>query len=118
MSDAAVILIFMILLSGGIASFFVVPMIRAHFRDERIMARGQVATARVISLSDTGSRVNDQPVATIELEVRPPGAAAFTATAQTVVTAINAMQFQPGKQVSVRYDPTNHSQVVIVGVSP
>lgn len=118
MSGGTILAILLALLSVGIASFFVVPMLRARFRTEHITEHGQLATARVISLRDTGNRVNGQPVAVIQLEVQPPGGAPFTATAQTVVTAINAMQVQPGKQVSVRFDPANHSQAVIVGAAP
>ncbi len=110
--------IIMVVIGLGVASFFVVPMIRGRLRTERITEHGLTATARVISLRDTGNRVNGQPVAAIALEVQPPGGAAFSATAETVVTAINAMQVQPGKQVSVRYDPANHGQVVIVGAAP
>lgn len=118
MSAGIYYLIFMLTVSGAIAAYNLVPIVRQHFRSQRVITEGVLATARVIELKDTGNRVNGQPVAAIRLEVSPAGAAPFEATARSVVTAINMLQFVPGKTVQVKYDPAHKSDVVVVGPGP
>lgn len=113
-----IVALILILCSVGAAAYFAVSIFRTHARIERVSDHGELATARVLALRDTGNRVNGQPVAAVDLEVQPPGGTAFRATAQAVVTAINATMVQPGKQVAVRFDRANHSDVVILGVGP
>lgn len=118
MSGNAIVAIVFILIVIAIVAFSGLPMIRAHFRTERIVAHGENATARVLSLRDTGTRVNGQPLTDIEVEVQPPGGAAFRSTAQAVVTAVNAPTVQPGRVLNVRFFPEDHSRVVILGAAP
>lgn len=113
-----IIALVLVICSVGAAAYFAVSIFRTHARIERVSEHGELATARVLALRDTGNRVNGQPVAAVDLEVQPPGGTAFRATAQAVVTAINAAMVQPGKQVAVRFDRANHSDVVILGVGP
>jgi hypothetical protein len=110
--------IFVVLVTLGIASFNLVPLVRQHFRNQHIVADGVLAPATIIALRDTGSRVNGQPVAAIQLEVSPVGAPPFEATARSVITPINTLQFVPGRTVQVKYDPSYPTYVVVVGGGP
>ena len=108
----------MLALLVGIVGFFLGPVVVGHFRNQRIMANGTPATAEVISLSDSGNRVNHQPVAKIRLTVQPPDGPAYEAVSQAVVSGINSPVFQPGHRLSVKVDPDRPSRVGILGPAP
>ena len=70
---------------------------------ENIKKKGIPAKATILSLSDTGTTVNDQPLMQIELEVQPPYDSRFTTTVEYVVPFSFLMQLQPGTVVKVYY---------------
>ncbi len=102
------------LVSAMVAALVFAPALLRHRQDASLRAGGLLATATILAMQDTGSRVNMQPVANITLQVSPPDGAAFQSSAQVVVTPINGPLFQPGRQVRVRYSPQSPAQVVIV----
>lgn len=108
----------MIALFIGVVGFGLGPVVMGHFRTQRIMASGTPAMAEVIALSDSGNRVNHQPVANVRLTVQPPQGASYEAVSQVVVSAINSPVYQPGHRLSVKIDPENPSRVVILGPAP
>jgi hypothetical protein len=99
------------------AAFIIGPMLMRYRHDSHLRANGLPATATVLALQDTGSRVNMQPVAEVTLQVSPPGGAEFQSSAKVVITPVNGPFFQPGRQVQVRYDPKAPAQVVIVAAA-
>lgn len=108
----------MLALLVGIIGFFLGPVVVGHFRNQRIMANGTPALAEVIDLSDSGNRINHQPVANIRLTVQPPDGPPYQAVAQAVVSGINSPIFQPGRRLSVKVDPDRPDRVVILGPAP
>ena len=52
---------------------------------ENIKKKGIPAKALILSISETGTRLNDQPLLQIELEVHPPYDSRFRATVEYVV---------------------------------
>lgn len=92
---------------------FIASLLVGGFSNISIMAKGRDAEATVLSITDTGSTVNDNPILDFSLEVRPPDAGAFKAVARKNVSLIDLPSIQPGKTVHVRYIP-GKEQVAIV----
>jgi len=70
---------------------------------EVIRKKGIAAKATIISVSDTGTMINNQPLLRIELAVQPPYDERFTATVEYVVPYSVLPQVQPGMAVRVFY---------------
>ena len=70
---------------------------------DRIKRSGIPANASVLTVSDTGTMVNNQPLLRIGLEVQPPYDSRFTATVEYVVPYSFLPQVQPGKTLQVFY---------------
>jgi hypothetical protein len=83
---------------------------------QRIMATGTVATGIVKAIRNTGMMVNMSPQIEFDLEVTIPGQPAYTTTVQQIVNPVNIPQVQPGMPVSLRVDPMDVNQAIIVGV--
>ncbi len=79
-----------------------------------IGARGVSAPAMILTASDTNVKVNgDNPLMTFQLQVQATDRAPFQATAQGVVGVSAVNKFQPGKTISVKYDPSDSSKVIL-----
>ncbi|HJS51634.1 MAG TPA: hypothetical protein VJ781_07010, partial [Pyrinomonadaceae bacterium] len=78
-------------------------------------AKGQDADAEILSIKDTGTRINDNPVLNFSLRVRPMAQPEFIGQARRTISIIELPQYQPGKVVKVKYVP-GKEQVAIVGL--
>lgn len=92
---------------GGAASF-------DYSHTQRTLASGTPAKARVISLRDTGGRLNANPSIEFELEVTPGNGAAFRATTRAIISTVELPRYQPGSTVDVRYDPADPRSVALI----
>ncbi|MDD1683563.1 MAG: hypothetical protein LUO98_06990 [Methanoregula sp.] len=70
---------------------------------ERIKKTGIPAKATILSVSETGTRINDQPLVRIGLEVQPPYESRFTTTVEYVLSYAVLPQIRPGDKVPVYY---------------
>lgn len=68
-----------------------------------IRKKGTPAKATVLSVSETGTMVNDQPLLRIELEVQPPYDTRFVTTVEYVVPFTFLPQLQAGNKLQVFY---------------
>ena len=116
-------------IAGFIALSFAFPVVvsywldrRAHdgvdwFKRRRVLARGQVAEARILSSSlvptkTTGSKLSG--AYSIVYEVRPDGAAPFRTKAIEVMFFSEARaNLVEGSTVEVRFDPGDHTVVLV-----
>ena len=80
---------------------------------KELQKTGVSATAVILKISDTGMTLNDDPVAWLDLEVRPENAPPFQARAKCLIPRLELPQFQPGRSVPVRYDPANRARVAV-----
>lgn len=80
----------------------------------RILKTGTQATATILSLAETGTRINNQPLVKIELEVNMPGSSPYTTVTRSVISYFQASQFQPGNMIPVMVDKQNKMKVVII----
>src|SRR6202040_4181936 len=67
---------------------------------------GVSAQAEILSIGETGLTVNDNPVITLDVEVRPADRPPYRATIKRLlVSRLEVPQFQPGRVIPVRFDP-------------
>jgi hypothetical protein len=88
---------------------------RNQAAEDGILQRGETANARIVSVTDTGSRYNNNPEVIIRLEVQPEKGSPFPAEVRTVVGVVDLQGYQAGSTLKVKYDPLNRAHVVIVG---
>lgn len=87
--------LFMVLLFGSFAV--------GSYEKKRIRISGTEAKATILSVSETGMRLNDQPIVRIALEVQPPYDSRFVATAEYVLSYGDLSGLEEGRQVRVYY---------------
>lgn len=80
-----------------------------------ILRTGVSAPAKVLEYAPTGILVNgENPMVNLTVEVQPPGSPSFTAqTFGQAVAEASIPRYQPGRTVTVRYDPGNLTRVVV-----
>ncbi|MFG2040023.1 SHOCT domain-containing protein [Dactylosporangium sp. NPDC048998] len=73
---------------------------------------GRPGVAVVLSVSDTGTTVNQSPMAKLQLRVEPAdGSAPFEIVATQVVSRVGPPR--PNDRFAVKYDPANPTQLVL-----
>ena len=77
-----------------------------------IAQAGMDATAQVVSIKDTGSLINMNPVVILQLKVQPAMGAAFETTAQTMVSKIAIPRV--GDTIKIKYNPADPTQIAVV----
>jgi hypothetical protein len=81
---------------------------------EDVLETGTRTDGVVTLVQPTHMLVNDDPVAIVTLEVKPKNGESFTAVTQATIPQVLIPQIQPGKPVTVAYDPDDQSRVAIV----
>ena len=83
-------------------------------RAEALMKVGTQGEATILSLQDTGTRINDDPRVTLQLQIQMPYGAPYQVTKTMTVPLIRLSQIQVGSKVQVMVDmmdPTNPDKV-------
>ena len=83
---------------------------------QRVLQTGVAATATIVRVWDTGTRINDNPRVGMLLQVQPTTGAPFQAEIKETVSIVQMPMFQPGAQLEVKYDPAQPTSVAIVSV--
>ena len=97
----------------GMASVAYGPDIKRHYAKKWLLEHGVAAPARVTAVHDTGRRYNYNPQVRLELEVEPEGAEAFTAELTLVVSPVQLPGLQPGRLLTVHYDPDRPTRIAL-----
>ena len=101
---------------GVAAAFFLIASsIASGMSNILIEAKGADAEAEILTIKDTGTRINDDPVVQFSLRVRPTMHPPFVGQARRMISIVELPQYQPGKVVKVKYIP-GKEQVAIVGL--
>jgi hypothetical protein len=79
---------------------------------EKLANEGVDGTATIIQMVATGSTINMQPELQFQMSVDVGGNVSTVTHTQVVSPAIIG-QLQPGAQVPVKVDPSDHSQLMI-----
>lgn len=92
----------------------IVIMRKKRQQAEHLVAAGTQGEATILSLTDTGMIVNNDPRVTLELEINMPMRPPFRVTKTMIVPLIRLSQVQVGSVVQVLVDmsdPTNPDKV-------
>jgi hypothetical protein len=104
-------------LLAAITIFFVVRFFLGLMRESRqrqwLLRNGEPAEAEILSISDTGVTVNDNPRVALRLFVRPKSRTGFEATTKLLVSRLSLAAFQPGAKIQVRFDPNDLQRVAV-----
>jgi hypothetical protein len=88
-------------------------------RDQRqLLETGTDATAEIVSLEDTGDRMNENPIVQLDVMVHPEGGEPYKATIVTDLSVVDLQNYRVGVKVRVRYDDADPSKVALVGPLP
>ncbi len=101
-------------LFAGTFVFFIASIIVGGLANQRILASGQEAEAKILAIAHTGTRINSNPVIDFSLQIQPANYPAFVAQARQTISAIHLPSYQPGKIVNVKFVPGT-DRVAIVG---
>ncbi len=100
-------LIFIFVFGGVFWSFFIKPaMVRS-----KLAKTGVPATARIVSLADTGVTVNMNPQIKLTLEVTPPMGAPYMVEMKQVISRLDTASYAPGNVLSVIVDPNDKNLI-------
>ena len=80
---------------------------------QHLMANGQVASATITAVRDTGMTINDNPTVELDLAVSVNGAEPYAVTHRQTISRIAIPSFQPGATVPVRVDPSDRTSLMI-----
>ena len=107
--------LFLLSLVTSVISIFLInyfAFLQPYLEARRLKKVGQRAEASILSVWDTGSTVNDNPVVGMKIEFQAQGAA-VTATFSTPISRIQTHLYQPGQKVTILYDPRDHARIML-----
>ena len=112
------IVIVVVVIVISLASF--IPMIfifgkffKRQAATAKLMQTGEAAQGQILSIQETGTRINDQPEVAVALMVTRPGQAPYQVQTTIVVSVLMIPRLQPGMSVPVKVDPMNPQSVAI-----
>jgi hypothetical protein len=80
----------------------------------RLREVGVAAPAEILSLWDTGTTLNEDPVVGMEVEVQPMDGAPFRAVIdKALISRLAIPRYQPGELIGVFYDPGDPAHAVL-----
>ena len=79
-------------------------LIWGSLRDQRLRNNGLAAKATVVSITDTRSRVNGNPVVELQLNVVPGTGAPYAANLRAPISPVDLPRLQQGMTVDVLVD--------------
>lgn len=97
----------------GILYFIYKAMEKQAAVRRRMQEVGIPAQALVLSLSETGLLINNQPQVRLQLQVLPPDGEAYEATLTQTISMLQAPRLQPGSTVAVLIDPDAPQHILL-----
>jgi hypothetical protein len=82
-------------------------------KSKEIAQTGADATAEVMSVQDTGSTVNENPMLILTLKITPAAGGAEIQTAAQVLVPRIAIP-RAGDKIKIKYNPANPSEIAIL----
>ncbi len=79
--------------------------VRSAAKTQALEQHGVLALAQVIGISETGTRINDQPLVKLDLRIQGPGIAAFD-TQDRVIASVTRLPMITNRRLVVLVDPT------------
>src|SRR5690606_38390732 len=92
-----------------IISSFVV----SAYQKNRIRKYGKPGKAKILSLFETGSTINQHPVVGFEMEVYPTSGAIFKTKTEQLIRRLDIPRVQPEMEVTIKYDPKTLRVIIV-----
>ena len=89
-----------VLIALGLASYGA----KSAVRTQMLEASGVLALAQVTRIGETGTRINDEPVVTLDLHIEGPGLTPFTVK-DRVIASVTKLPLITGRKLAVLVDP-------------
>lgn len=114
----AVSLLFTFAILGVVFYLIWVKLLQPMRESRKLLQTGSPAKAKILSIADTGVRLNHNPQILLTLEVTPDGGfqPAYQTQTKAVVSFVHMPQYQPGARLRVKFDPQNPMNVAVEGV--
>lgn len=97
----------------GTIGFSLRTVLRGPALRRKLAQTGVAGSAELLSIEQTGTRVNDQPMLRFKMLVHLPNRPPYTALHHEVVAQIRLSSIGPGVQVPVRVDPNDPKLMAI-----
>jgi hypothetical protein len=108
------VLAVLLLVSSGCSFSALVDAATGEDANREVRERGLPAEAVVLDISDTGNRVNGDPVVAFRLELHAEGRANWQAETRALVSLLDLPQVQPGAVLEARYLAEAPQRVALV----
>ena len=97
----------------GVVGFVFYRIYQGRAQANALLQNGIPAPATIVSIQDTGWRINDQPQALVTLQVTPADRPPFQAQVKDTFSPFDLGSLTPGAPAQVRFDPNNPTKVAI-----
>lgn len=99
---------------GVFASLFMPDYLRRGLQSDLAKEGGMLASARILSVSETGRWYAKKPILQFSVEVSPAEAPEFSTHFEQEISLMQVGHFRTGAVVQLRYNPAKPSEAVIV----
>ena len=97
----------------GVVGFVFYRIYQGRAQANALLQNGVPAPATIISIQDTGWRINDQPQALVTLQVTPADRPPFQAQVKDTFSPFDLGSLAPGAPAQVRFNPNDTTKVAI-----
>lgn len=88
-------------------------LLKGAAKKKKVLASGLDGVAKLMEVTQTGTRVNDQPMLRLRMMIEIPGKPAYAVLHNEIVPQIRLAQVQPGIQLRVKVDPGDPRNMAI-----
>jgi hypothetical protein len=89
------------------------PMVWNGWRDHQLQTHGQQAKAKVLVITDTRSRINNNPVVDLQFSVMTEDGQSYAASLRTAISPVDLPRYQPGMTVDLVVDRKDPQRVAL-----
>jgi hypothetical protein len=110
-------LILVLVLAGIVAlvsGSSILPVFAASLRHKRLLRKGILADATVLSVTQTGFYRNNRLLLKLEVQVHPDTGRSFIAEAKHLLDFIEIPHLGCGRKVEVKYNPLHPKRVALL----
>ncbi len=104
----------LILCIFALPAYFFIPIVFDSVEQYSLRTEGIPADAVVISATETNTRVNHQPLVSVQLRVHPEGAAPYETSVSQTFSNFELAALRPGATVRVKYNRDDPRSVVVL----
>jgi hypothetical protein len=97
----------------GFSAYIFYKVFKKMGDSSRLRQIGIPGTGQILSLSDTGMTINDNPQVALTLNVTSPHDGSYQVQTTSIISRLSIPRVQPGMSVPVKIDPQNPMNVVL-----